>query len=386
MVGKERPKHAISKTLESYGSNSTVHGISYVLSGESPTSDRLFWLFLVLTSIFLAAFFSWKSYDNWMENPVITSLEETSRSVKTIKYPAITICSEGLNMLAVEKILQRELNTWRTKKKRQKRGASIADHDLLQEEKAEFLLEKFEISSKNHKIYNIIKSFLVTTDVDNFMRADGVRENLVACDKQAGGQEVKNFKRRKRSNGACDGETLTGPLYCSKSEFHQYHNCDCGSYGKVSKFFSTNNDNYEDRSWEISCQNIPNFIEEKSGVTQSVRHQNWEITPNQQNAFIKGLESWYGDKDRTYQVRWSMNSSFVVGECTDWQQIGGYLWTNIEFGPLAGDEVFGALKSNYLGNYYNDREFHVKVCKISSKGRISTGFPKRVILEINFFS
>jgi hypothetical protein len=357
---KQRSGKAISTTTNEYGSVSSIHGISYVLSKDIPWTDRLLWVVLVAASLIISGLLSWKSYANWKENPVITSLEDTSRSIKTMKYPAITICSEGLNMLAVDKVLQMEFESWQKNGNRRKREVGNANG------KEQFLREKFQILSKDQKISNIIKTFFVK-DVDEFVKTEGVRENLLACKKKEGKENAAG-RRRKRSTAACEGEVLGTPVTCQGGWFKQNQDCECGQFGKVLKMVSNNDNAYEDRRWTITCQNIPQYQEAEEGYMQSGRHDNWEFSPMEINAFVKGLTSWFGDNDRTYQVKWSKNESFTVGDCGNWQKMFGANWNedNIEVGPLAEDEVIGAVKSEYLPERF-DRFFHVKVCKLSSQ-------------------
>ena len=92
----------------------------------------------------------------------------------------------------------------------------------------------------------------------------------------------------------------------------------------------------------------------------------WEISPYLNNAFVNGLSSRFRSwrKDRIYKVRWSKNDKFSVGDCGDWKQISD--WNDLLVGPLAEDEVIGAVKSKFLSDYL-DREFHVKICKLKSR-------------------
>ena len=128
----------------------------------------------------------------------------------------------------------------------------------------------------------------------------------------------------------------------------------------------SNNDNSkEDRSWTITCKNIPQYEASETGYYESNYHQDWEFSPHEHNAFVSGLTSWFGGwtrKDRQYQVKWSKNSSFNIGECRDWETKYG---DDIQMGTYADDEVIGGLKSRWVKDWW-DREFSVKICKISS--------------------
>ena len=141
-------------TTKEFGSLTSIHGVFYVFSRGIPWIDQLVWGFLLILSIALAGIMFQQSYSNWRENPVITSLAETSRSVKNMSYLAITICSEGLNMIAVDRVIQRNFEIWKQDNKRRKRDIKCGD------EKEQFLKEKFQILTENQKIFNIIQKKL----------------------------------------------------------------------------------------------------------------------------------------------------------------------------------------------------------------------------------
>ena len=106
MMGKlNNPKPALGSTLSDYSDSSTVHGVSYILNKDIPCLDRLVWLCLVVAGLVYAVYMSIKSYNAWLADPVLTTLKDTASPITHIAYPAITVCSAGLNMLAVEKIL-----------------------------------------------------------------------------------------------------------------------------------------------------------------------------------------------------------------------------------------------------------------------------------------
>ena len=111
-------------------------------------------------------------------------------------------------MMAVDRAMQREFKVWKEDRKREKRAVFYTD------EKEQFLKEKFQIMSKDQKIFNIIKTFFVE-DVDHFIKTDGVRENQLACSKTKE-QEQNEHKigRKKRSTAACTGDTLSTPNTC----------------------------------------------------------------------------------------------------------------------------------------------------------------------------
>ena len=358
MKNKLFGRHVV-KTTNDFGSVSSIHGMFYILSSGIPWIDRFIWTFLVILSIVLAALLCTQSDENWKENPVMTSLEDTSRSISSLKWPAITICSEGLNMVAVDRVIQRNFEIWKQNNKRKKREIGCTN------EKELFLKDKFKILAKNQNIFNIIKTFFVH-NVDTFIENDGLRENLLAC-RETGDKKLSSYpKRTKRSTSACEGATLSEPVFCSMSSYTASQFCNCGKYGKVLKMESKHSNTYEDRTWKLTCENIPQYKSAQTGLRRGSLLSDWEISPYLDNAFVNGLSSGFNrwKKDRWYKVRWSKNIIFTVGDCGDWKQKSD--WDDILVGPLESDEVIGAIKSKFLSANL-DREFHVKICKISSQ-------------------
>ena len=82
-MAKERPKNSLfkggQKTLSDYASVATIHGISYVFEKSQPIIERLIWLIIFASGIFLAGYMSYEGYDQWKNNQVLTSLKTTGK-------------------------------------------------------------------------------------------------------------------------------------------------------------------------------------------------------------------------------------------------------------------------------------------------------------------
>ena len=346
-------------TANEFASVSSIHGVFYVFSSGIPLVDRLLWSVLVIVGIVIATLFCQESYRKWMENPVITVLDDTSKSIRDINFPAITICSHGLNMIAMEKVVQRNFENWKEENKRIKRNVGCAD------QKEMFLRDKFKLLSENQNIFSIIKTFFAR-HVDDFIRTDGVRENLLTCMNTGEDDQTKEKERRKRSTTSCEGTELSTPISCSMSSYTQSQGCDCGQLGKILKMESKYSALYQDRTWSIACENIAKYQAARTGSYAGSIAADWEISPYTNNAFVSGLSSTFRPykRDRRYRVHWSRNDSFTVGNCGQWLQVMN--GNDLIVGGLASDEVIGAIKSTYL-SLYLDRQFYVKICKLSSK-------------------
>ena len=105
-------------SLRSYTSNSTLHGMRYISDLSLPLVDRLVWFVVVVMFGACAAFLSHGVFQAWQDNLVVTTLKETELPVTQLDFPAITICSEGLNMEAVEKVIETDYEEWKHRTKR----------------------------------------------------------------------------------------------------------------------------------------------------------------------------------------------------------------------------------------------------------------------------
>ena len=182
----------VSKTLQEYSETATVHGVSYVFSRSLPLVDKVLWALITLTSISLAAYWSITAYVNWQENLVVTTLKDPAKSVASLPFPAVTICTSGLDMEAVKDRLMKDFNSWKEEK-----GKTSVDKEKDKAHLEEYMKVKFgieDISSKN--IFDIIKA-LSSPDPRNTLRSLSVLQRAIACAEEA--KKSSMADRRKRS-------------------------------------------------------------------------------------------------------------------------------------------------------------------------------------------
>ena len=186
-MGKEHP---VTSTFRDYSEAATVHGVSYVFSRSLPLADRVVWGLITLTCLSLAAYWSITAYGNWQENMVVTSLKDPAMSVTNLPFPAVTICSSGLDMEAVKDRLMKDFDSW--KKEEGKTSIDKEEDKVHLEEYMKIKFEIEDISSKN--IFDIVKA-LSSSDPGKTMKSLSVLERAIACSKQ---EESKPTNRKKR--------------------------------------------------------------------------------------------------------------------------------------------------------------------------------------------
>ena len=158
-------------TLRSYTSTATVHGLSYLGDLTLPLVDRCVWLVVVLVFGSSAAFLSHGVLQEWQNNKVVTQLKETELPVEQLDFPAITICSDGLNMDAVEKVIATDFEEWK-KRQRVKRD-DVEDNIDVEDEIDKFLLTTYGIEG-DQDIFDIIIG-MVADNPDNSFANNGIR-------------------------------------------------------------------------------------------------------------------------------------------------------------------------------------------------------------------
>ena len=79
MSRKTRPglKKASSKTISDFASNTNIHGIQYIFDGAVLFIEKIAWLVICTGSVFLAIYWSLESFNDWKQNPVLTSVKTT---------------------------------------------------------------------------------------------------------------------------------------------------------------------------------------------------------------------------------------------------------------------------------------------------------------------
>ena len=98
-------------TAKSYASRSTIHGLGYI-SDEHFGISRMLWTCVVIAAISFTAFQTFSLYNQWQNEPVITTLETIALPIKEIEFPAITICPQGKLNGVVDAVLFKQLSEY----------------------------------------------------------------------------------------------------------------------------------------------------------------------------------------------------------------------------------------------------------------------------------
>ena len=112
---KGRPCKAVAMTAREYSGASSIHGFAYIIEPSHGPFLRVLWLAVVLgmaaVGVYLSIqvrhfkyylpgstssyLLSTKVYEDWLEDPVLTTIKTTTKPISEIDFPSITICGQG---------------------------------------------------------------------------------------------------------------------------------------------------------------------------------------------------------------------------------------------------------------------------------------------------
>ena len=102
----------ISNTSKEFASSTTAHGFAYIVENDRPVVDRLFWGIVVILAISFTIFQMTTLYNQWQDDPVITTLETAALPIENIDFPAITICPQGSINQILSSVLFKQLKEY----------------------------------------------------------------------------------------------------------------------------------------------------------------------------------------------------------------------------------------------------------------------------------
>ena len=82
-----------------------------------------------------SVYLSMDAFFDWRQNMIITRFENSELPVTEIDFPAVTVCSQGLNMDNVAKAVERDFYEWH----QERRGNKVKERRKREAEKEEDL-------------------------------------------------------------------------------------------------------------------------------------------------------------------------------------------------------------------------------------------------------
>ena len=123
---------------------------------------------------------------------MVTTLKNTAKPVAGVPFPTVTICGSGLHMNNVEKQVKENFATWRKENNKVEKSKEAIEEDIR-----EYMKTTFQISQTSAINILDILDTMAAPNADASVAANGVRENIFAC------QEKEPTVRDKRE-AKCD--------------------------------------------------------------------------------------------------------------------------------------------------------------------------------------
>ena len=77
------------ESVHRYLESSSIGGLSYMATSKTK-AEKLFWLAVTITSIFVTTYLIHEAVLDWSKNPVATTIE--SFPISEVPFPKITVC------------------------------------------------------------------------------------------------------------------------------------------------------------------------------------------------------------------------------------------------------------------------------------------------------
>ena len=113
-----RPKiyWILGKTSREYASATTAHGFSYIAEEGQSVIARTGWTLIVILAVAFTVVQMTTLYQQWKDDPVITTLDTAALPIEDIEFPAVTICPQGSVSGIMSSVLFKQLKEYISKK------------------------------------------------------------------------------------------------------------------------------------------------------------------------------------------------------------------------------------------------------------------------------
>jgi hypothetical protein len=90
-------KYKLYNIFKDYSEHSTIQGVIYIFQTNQTQVGKVFWSIVIIAMIILGTYWSICAYQDWKENPVVTTIKTSALPIREISFPAVTICGQGMN-------------------------------------------------------------------------------------------------------------------------------------------------------------------------------------------------------------------------------------------------------------------------------------------------
>jgi len=91
------PGKEMYNIIQDYSEYSTIQGVIYIFQRNQTQIGKVFWSLVIIAMLGLGTYWSVCAYQDWLDNPVMTTIKTSALPIKEINFPAVTICGQGMN-------------------------------------------------------------------------------------------------------------------------------------------------------------------------------------------------------------------------------------------------------------------------------------------------
>ena len=92
--GRQSIRRETYDIVRDYSEYSTIQGIIYLFQSNQTQCGKMFWLLVVIAMLILGTYWSVTAYNDWILNPVLTTVKTSAFKIKNLEFPALTICGQ----------------------------------------------------------------------------------------------------------------------------------------------------------------------------------------------------------------------------------------------------------------------------------------------------
>ena len=209
--GPHKRKSARKTTLETtkeFCDATSIHGFAYIPHDRNSAIDRVFWSIVVLLALSFTAYQVIILYEEWQNEPVITTLETVAEPIENIDFPAVTICPQGSRQEIIDSVLFRQLREYI----RGREGDSTTlTPDLMMEHVDQFLKDTYP--GTNGKPTQLVK--LLSSDNPALtIKNDAILGTEQKCDPSSNQESMDSLNKQLNNDTCPDGFQMLGGMYC----------------------------------------------------------------------------------------------------------------------------------------------------------------------------
>ena len=199
----------VVNTTKNYSSTTTIHGISYLFSGNISGLERLLWMIVVIFAIFFTTFQVVKLYNEWQAKPVITTLDTVALPIKDIEFPAVTICPQGSRQEIIDLVLFRQLVDYI--QNRAGNETNLTQGEMMMQTEA-FLNDVYPGARGNPAIWT---KLMASDNPKMYVQNEAVLKLREECDPSSNIDIVRSLNKQLRNFACPEGfEMAQGSIHC----------------------------------------------------------------------------------------------------------------------------------------------------------------------------